>query len=61
MEVSGGDDYVIPVVEYFGDKPITLLDDIERVNWLIVSKEGGKATFRLSGSGSVGALPRADQ
>jgi len=61
MEVSGSDDYLIPVVEYFGDKPITSLDDIERVDWLTVSEEGGKATFRHSASGFVGALPRTDR
>ncbi|PUU78407.1 fatty acid synthase beta subunit [Tuber borchii] len=50
-----------PVVEYFGGKPITSLDDIEKIDELTVSKEGGKTTFRLSASASQGALPDADQ
>ena len=58
--MSGGDGYAIPVVEYFGGKQITSLDDVERVDWSTVPEEGGKATFRDSASGSVGALPRAD-
>ncbi|PUU81782.1 fatty acid synthase beta subunit dehydratase [Tuber borchii] len=59
-DVYGGDESAIPVVEYFGGKPITSLDDIEKVDGLTVSEEGGKTTFRLSASASQGALPDAD-
>ncbi|RPB00289.1 hypothetical protein L873DRAFT_1827628 [Choiromyces venosus 120613-1] len=59
-DVSGGDESVIPVVEYFGGKPITSLDDIHRVNGFTISETGGKTTFRLSASASQGALPDAD-
>ena len=59
--MSDGDESAIPVVEYFGGKPITSLDDSEKIDGLTVSKEGGKTTFRLSVSASQGALPDADQ
>ena len=60
-DVYGGDESAIPVVEYFGGKPITSLDEIEKVDGLTVFREGEKTTFKLSASASQGTLPDADQ
>jgi len=50
-DVNGDDESAIPV-EYFGGKPITFLDDIDKVDGLTVSKNGGKTRLMLSASTS---------
>ncbi|RPB05353.1 hypothetical protein L873DRAFT_1785580 [Choiromyces venosus 120613-1] len=59
-DVYGGAASAIPLVAYFGGKPISSLDEIERVDGLTVSEEGGKTTFILTASTSQDALPGAD-
>jgi len=56
-DVYGGDQKAIPVIEYFGGNPIASLDDIEKVDGLVVSEEENKITYRLSISSSQGCPP----
>jgi len=48
------------IVEYFGGKPMASLDCIDKVDWLNISKEGGKTTFRISASTPQSTLPDSD-
>ncbi|KAG0136475.1 hypothetical protein HOY82DRAFT_69799 [Tuber indicum] len=59
-DIYGGDRTAIPIVEYFGGKPTTPLDNIRRVDGLTVFEEGGKTNFRFSVSSSPSTLPDAD-
>lgn len=58
-DVYGGGGSGIPV-KYFGSGAITALDDVGRVERLIVAGQGGNTTFTLPASASQGALPNAD-
>ena len=42
-DVYGGDESAIPIIEYFGSKPITSRDGIGKVHGLTVFEEGGKS------------------
>ncbi|KAL7270274.1 beta subunit of fatty acid synthetase [Rhizina undulata] len=60
-DIYGGDESKIPVIEYFGGKPIENFEEIEKIDGLVISEEGNKVTYRLSSSPSQGTLPDAEE
>lgn len=59
-DVYGGDESAIPIIEYFGGRQLTAMEDVEEVDGLTISEETNKVTYRLSSSPSQGALPHAE-
>lgn len=59
-DLYGGDEKRIPVVEYFGAKPITPVEDLDKIDGLTVAEDKDKITYRLSSTPSQGALPTAE-
>ena len=59
-DLYGGDESTIPVIEYFGGKPIVALEDVDKIDGLTIAEDGDKVTYRLSPTASQGALPSAE-
>jgi fatty acid synthase subunit beta len=59
-DVYGADESRIPVVEYFGAKPIAPLEGVDKIDGLTIAVDGNKVTYRLVSTSSQGVLPEAD-
>ncbi|KAI9832727.1 MAG: beta subunit of fatty acid synthetase [Phylliscum demangeonii] len=57
-DIYGGNEDAIPVVEYFGGKPVDEIDDRD-IDSLVISEEPNRLTYRLS-SAPAATLPDLD-